>query len=197
MDLTVIEPGLLAWASALTGVPLPFCLWENQPRVQHQGQLVLLRWVSGAGKGVDGFVYEVDPDVDPAEGPEMMAVSRGPRQLVVQVDVEVYDQRPGRTARAALERLRDRLYLPSSAALLEAAVVALGAAPGSVLPTDYEGDNGRMVSRATLDVPLNAASVTVDAGRLYSVATAGLTAALTDPAGTPLPAPIQPGGTLP
>jgi hypothetical protein len=195
MDLATIEPALLAWAAALTGVPVAFCQWENAPRVQHRGQLVLLRWVSGVGRGSDGFTYEVDDDVTD-DGPEMVAVSRGPRQLVVQVDVEVHDQRPGQTARALLERLRDRIYLPSSTDLLDAANVALGAPPGSILPLDYDID-GHFVSRCVLDVNLNAASVTRDTGRVYSVATVGLSAALSDPAGAALADSIQPGGTLP
>lgn len=195
MDFAVIEPALAAWASALTGVEATCVLWENAPRVQHNGRIVLLSWVSSVGRGVDGVAWEYAAHADPLQ--EMTPVSRGPRELVVQLSAQTHDQRPGQTARALLEQLRDRLHWPSGRAILSAAGLALGSMPGSVTPADYRVD-GRMVSRAVLDVRLNAVSNAADtAGRTGYLATVAVASALTDPAGDPLPASLQLGDTLP
>lgn len=195
MLFSVIEPALLGWVSALTGIERLCCVWKNAPRPQHNGRLVLLSWVSSTGRGTDGVSWEYAANADPLQ--EVTPVSRGPRELVLQVSVESFDQRPGETSRAALEQLRDRLHWPSSRAALAAVGLALGSMPGGVIEADYAVDK-RMVSRSLLEVRLNGASTSRDiAGRTSYIATADVTAAITDPAGTPLAASIQPGGTLP
>lgn len=193
MDLAAIEPGLLAWASALTGVELACCLWENAPRVQHNGQLVLLRWVSEVGVGVDAIDYAYAPNADPLL--EMTPTVSGNRVVVVQLDVEVHDQSSGVNAHALASRARTRLRWPSSLDALEALDLALVGAE-QIVVTDYELD-GRFVSRRTMDVRLNASSRETDsAGAVPYIATVTTTATITHPDGTAVPVSIAPGGTL-
>jgi hypothetical protein len=194
MDLAAIEPGLLDLAAALTGVPRAFCLWENAPRVQHRGQLVLLRWVSEVAAGVDAVTYAYAANVDPLL--EMTPTVSGNRVVVVQLDVEVYSQAPGVNAHALVSRARTRLYWPSALAQLEALELALVGAE-QVVVTDYEVD-GHMVSRRTMDVRLNAVSRETDAaGATSYIATVQTVAAITHPDGSPVAASIAPGGDLP
>jgi hypothetical protein len=193
MDLATIEPGLLAWASTLTGVTLGCCQWENAPRVRHNGQLVLLRWVSEAGVGEDDVNYDYAANADPLL--EMTPTVTGNRVVVVQLDVEVHTQTPGVNAHAIASRARTRIQWPSSQAALEALGLAL-ARVEDVITTDYELD-GRLVSRRSVDVRLHALSTETDsAGATSYIATVTATAAVTDPAGDEVAASIQPGGSL-
>lgn len=194
MDLATIEPGLLAWAAALTGVPVAFCLWENQPRVQHRGQLVLLRWVSEVGVGEDETLYTYAAHADPLL--EMTPTVTGNRLVVVQLDIEVHDQRPGVNAHHIASRARTRLQWPSSLAALAALDLAMVGAE-QIVVTDYEVD-GRFVSRRTMDVRLNASSRETDpAGAVPYIATVTTTATITHPDGSAVDSDIAPGGTLP
>lgn len=194
MDLATIEPGLLAWASALTGVPVAFCLWENQPRVQHRGQLVLLRWVSEVGVGEDETLYTYAANADPLL--EMTPTVSGNRLVVVQIDIEVHDQRPGVNAHAIASRARTRIQWPSSLAALAALDLAM-VGTEQIVVTDYELD-GRFVSRRTMDVRLNASSRETDsAGAVPYIATVTTTAAITHPDGSAVDPDIAPGGILP
>lgn len=189
MDLAVLEPALLAWASALTGVPLAVCRWANAPRVQHSGRLVLLSWVSSVAVGTDAAQYDYAPAVDPLH--EMTPTVTGNRLVVVQLDVEVHDQTSGASAQAAIDRARVRLLAPSTLALLEDVGLAL-AGPVQTAVTDYEVD-GRQVSRRTMDVRLHGVAIEADlAGRTSYIATVGTVADLTPP----VAASISPGGTL-
>ena len=194
MDLAAIAPALLAWASALTGVPASCCQWENDPRVQHNGQLVLLRWVSEIGVGVDATDYAFAANADPLL--EMTPTTSGNRVAVVQVDIEVHDQRPGVNAHALASRARTRLYWPRLLAMLAEVELAV-AGVEQIVVTDYEVE-GHVVSRRTMDVRLNAvARETDDAGTTSYIATVETTATITDPAGDDVAAAINPGGTLP
>lgn len=193
MDLAVVAPGLLAWASALTGVERACCQWENDPRVAHNGQLVLLRWVSEVGVGVDAVDYAYAPNADPLL--EMTPTVSGNRLVVVQVDIEVHDQSSGVNAHALASRARTRLQWPSLQAALEALDLAMVGAE-SVQVTDYELD-GHVVSRRTMDVRLNALSTETDtAGATSYIATVTATAAVTYPDGSAVAVSIAPGGTL-
>lgn len=195
MDHAAIGPAMKAWASALTDVPAACVQWENEPRVQHNGQLVLLRWVSEVGVGVDATQYAYAANADPLA--EMTPTTSGNRLAVVQLDVEVHDQRPGVSAHAIVSRARTRLMWPRLLAMLAEVELAV-AGIEQVVPTDYEGDNGRMVSRRTFDVRLNAVSRETDAaGATSFIATVETAATITDPAGDDVAASIQPGGTLP
>jgi len=194
MDLATIEPGLLAWAAALTSVPAAFCLWENAPRVQHRGQLVLLRWVSEVGVGEDETLYTYAANADPSL--EMTPTVSGNRLVVVQIDIEVHDQRAGVNAHALASRARTRLQWPSIQAALEALGLALVGAE-QVVVTDYELD-GHVVSRRTMDVRLNALSTETDtAGATSYIATVTAVPTITHPDGSAVDPDIAPGGTLP
>lgn len=194
MDHTALGPALLAWASALTGVELSCCQWENDPRVQHNGELVLLRWVSEVSVGIDATAYDFAAHVDPLA--EMTPTTSGNRVVVLQLDVEVHDQRPGVNAHALASRARTRLYWPSALAALAAVELAV-AGVEQVVNTDYELD-GHFVSRRSLDVRLNAVSRETDtAGATSYIATVGTTANITNVDGSTVPDSLNPGGVLP
>ncbi len=194
MDLSVIGPGLLAWASTLTGVEASCCQWENDPRVAHNGSLVLLRWVSEVGVGEDDVSYAYAANADPLL--EMTPTVTGNRVVVVQLDVEVHNQAAAANAHAIASRARTRLQWPSIQAALEALGLALVGAE-QIVVTDYELD-GHFVSRRTMDVRLNALSTETDAaGATSYIATVTAVPTITHPDGSAVDPAIAPGGTLP
>lgn len=194
MDHAVVGPALVTWAAALTGVPASCVLWENQPRVQHNGQLVLLRWVSEVAVGVDAPRWDYAAAPDPLA--EMTPTVEGNRQLALQVDIEVHDQRPGVNAHAIASRARTRVYWPSLLASLRAVGLAV-ARVEQVVVTDYPVD-GRFVSRRTFDVILNAVSAEADAaGATSYIATVTTVGTVTRPDGGAIDPDIAPGGTAP
>jgi|GEM_PF-6952571 len=191
MDFAALAPGLLDVAASLTGVPRTCCQWQNEPRVQHNGSLVLLRHVSEVSVGVDAVDYAFAANADPLL--EMTPTVSGNRVLVVQIDVEVHNQLPGVNAHALVSRARTRLRWPSTLAALEALGLALVGAE-QVVVTDYEDDNGRMISRRSMDVRFNAVATEVDLdGRTSYIATVGTIATMSPT----VAASISPGGTLP
>jgi len=194
MDHAVIGEALRAWASALTGVPAGCVRWEGEPAVQHNGELVVLRWVSETGAGVDATHYDYVENVDPLA--EMVPTTTGNRVLVLQVDVEVDDLRPGTNAQAVASRARTRVRWPRMLALLDAVELAVGAV-GQLATTDYTADE-HVVSRRSFEVRLNAVAREADpAGATSYIASVEADADIETPAGTELPETIQPGGTLP
>lgn len=194
MDLATIAPGLLDVAASLTGVERTCCQWENDPRVAHDGQLVLLRWVSEIGVGTDAVDYVYAANADPLL--EMTPTVTGNRVVVVQLDVEVHDQAAAVNAHAIASRARTRLRWPSIESALRALDLAFVKAE-QVVVTDYELD-GHFVSRRTMDLRFNALSSETDAaGATSYIATVTTTAAVTHPDGSAVAASIAPGGSLP
>jgi hypothetical protein len=194
MDLSAIAPGLLDVAASLTGVERACCQWENEPRVRHNGALVLLRWVSEVGVGEDDVSYAYAANADPLL--EMTPTVSGNRLVVLQLDVEVPNQAAGANAHHIASRARTRLQWPS----IQTALRALGLAEvrtEQIVVTDYEVDD-RVVSRRSMDVRFNALSTETDAaGRTSYIATVVTTAAVTRPDGSAVDTDIAPGGTLP
>lgn len=194
MDFATIAPALLDLVSTLTGVERACCLFENDPRVQHNGALVLLRWIGEASAGVDSTHYDFAEADDPLE--EMTPTTTGNRVLTLQVDVEVHDQRPGVNAHALASRARTRVSAPSTIAALEALDLAV-ATVEALVTTDYELD-GHFVSRRSFDVRLHATAREVDAaGATSSIETIGAEATITRPDDTAVADVHNPGGTLP
>ena len=163
MDLATIEPALLGWAAAITGVESTCVLWENAPRVRSNTALVLLSWVSIVGVGTDETSWAYAENVDPLQ--EMTATVAGPRTCVLQLSVETYDQRPGYTARAIAETARTRARGPRSEAALLAAGLGL-AGVGDVRNADYRVDQ-RWIARTVMECRLNAESRVVDGTTSY------------------------------
>jgi hypothetical protein len=196
MDLSALEPALQDWVATLTGVPRAACLWENAPRVQHAGQLVLLSWVSMVGVGMDATEWDYDADagvVDPLT--ELTPVVQGQRRAALQVSVEAHDQRPGVNATALAQRVVDRAQAPSSLAALAAANAGL-ASVGTVRRTDYRVD-GRMVARATVEVGFNLTSHFIDtAGRTATIDAVEIDATVEGSSGSDLPDTADGGGTF-
>lgn len=194
MNHATLDEGLRAWAAALTGIPAACVRWEGEPAVQHNGAVVFLRWVSEAPVGVDATHYTFAENADPLA--EMTPTTTGNRVAVLQVDVEVHDQRPGVNAHAIAARAMTRVRWPRLLAVLEGLGVAV-AAVGQLATTDYTVD-GRSVSRRSFEVRLNGTSSETDAdGATSYIATVATAAHIDDPAGDDVPAAIQPGGTLP
>lgn len=195
MNLDVIEPALAALAATLTGVDARLCVWENAVRPAYQSALVLLSWVSTQGVGVDEEKWAYAANADPLL--EMTPTVEGPRFAVVQLSIESIDQRPGYTARHLAERARTRLQWPSSLATLRAADLAL-AGVGAVIKADYRGSNDRWISRALLEMRLNAKATDADlAGRTSYIATVQAAATFTRPDGTSVDIDLQPTGSYP
>lgn len=163
MDLASIEPALLTWAAAVTGVEASCVLWENAPRVRPNTALVLLSWVSVTGVGTDETSWAYEANTDPLQ--EMTATVAGPRACVLQVAVETFDQRPGYTARAIAESARTRARGPTSEAALLAAGLGL-ANVGDVRTADYRVDQ-RWIPRTVTEFLLNAESRVTDGTTSY------------------------------
>jgi len=192
MDLATLEPGLLDWAAAVTGVERACVVWENQPRPRDNGRLCVLSWVSTGSTGTDDVRWVYAENADPLQ--EMTPVVEGPRTCVLQLSVECFDQRSGYTARALLGRAPERIQAPSSLARLKALDLGL-ADVGPVLNADYPVDD-HYVSRCTCDVTLNGTGRFTDtAGRTSYIATVEVSATLTHPDNATSAA--TPGGTIP
>lgn len=196
MDLATIEPGLLAWLSTLTGTALALCVKANaaRPVVPAGAALVLIQWVSIPQVGLDAEEWEYNEAAATAVT-ELTPSLHGDRRPVLQVDVEVEDQRAGYDASAVAQRVVDRCRAPSSLTALEALNVALAGVTG-VRRTDY-AFNGRMTSRATLELTFNAVSHYTDtAGQTATITSVQIGATVTGSAGTALPDTVDSGGTF-
>jgi hypothetical protein len=193
MDRATAEAALVTWAALVTGADAAVCQWENAPRVIHQGTLILLSEVSFTEVGADAAAWAYTSNADPLL--EMTPTAWGGRLWVVQVSVEVHDQRAATSARAVAQTAALRASWPRARALLTAAGCAL-ASVGPVRRADYKVD-GRMVSRALFELRLNTTVSAADtAGRTSYIATVEATATVVDPAGNTLPSAIQPTGDI-
>lgn len=193
MDLETIEHALSALVATLSGIEALCVQWENHPRVQHNGRLALLSWVSIEGRGTDEVLWAYDPAA-PTSATDFTPELVGQRVAVLQVAIESHDQRPGHTARRIAETIRSGFSMPSAVAALKAVDLGL-ASVGQTIAADYKSDD-RFVSRSIVEVRLNAVSrITDTAGATPRIDTVGLTATITDPAGTALPASLQPSGS--
>lgn len=194
MDLATIAPALSALVARATGITAALVQWENEPRRQHTGSLALLSWVSETSIGHDetAWTYTDVGDGDPLT--EMTPTTRQRVRAVLQVSVEVHDQRPGVNASAIAQRVPARLRAPSFVA--EIAAMGLGLADiGDVRREDYDVD-GRFVSRALVEITLNAHTTFVDeAGRNASIAQVEVDATVLSAGGSTLPATLA-GDTI-
>lgn len=196
MDLATVEPGLLSWLATLTGAASALCTKANatRPVVPAGSALVLIQWVSFAQVGRDAEQWEYN-DAATTAVTELTPSLHGDRRAVLQVDVEVEDQRAGYDASMVAARIVDRCRAPSSHATLEALNVAL-ADVGPVRRTDYPF-NGRMVARASVELTFNAVGHFIDtAGQTATVTSVQIGATVTGSAGTALPDNVDSGGTF-
>jgi hypothetical protein len=192
MDFETIEPALLLLVASATGVEASCVLFENAPRVRHNGQLALLSWVStgNVGGATDEERWAYVSNANPLQ--EMRVTLAGPRELRLQVSVETLDQRPGYTARALAERARARFAAPSARAALEAVGLAFVRAT-EVTRADYRVD-GRVVPRSLFEAQMNGAASFEDTdARTSYIATVGVTATVKRPDGSTVsPSSLQP-----
>jgi hypothetical protein len=186
MDHATLDPLLKTLVARATGITAACVQWDGDPRIQHTGSLALLSWVSVTALGHDGTVWDY---TDVGEGDpltEMTPTQHGRRRAVLQVAIDVHDQRPGVNASTIARRLQDRTRAPSFVA--EIAAMGLGlAGVGDVIRADYESD-GRLVSRGVVELTFNAHAVFVDtAGRNARIAEVEIDATATSAGGTTLP----------
>lgn len=185
------EPALVTWAALVTDAPASVVAWENAPRPVHAGTLVLLSEVSLTSRGADATEWQWAAAADPLQ--EFTPTAAGSRVWVVQVSVEVHDQRPATSARAIAQRAALRATWPRARAILSAAGLAL-AATGPITRADYRVD-GRVISRAVFELSLNTVVLETDtAGRTSRIATLSAAGSVRDPGGALVPSPLQPSG---
>lgn len=197
MDLATIEPGLCAWVASLTGITAALVTFENAPRPQFtSGGRALLSWVSMVAKDTPGVEWDYEDQGEEGDAlDEMTPTVTGDRVLVLQVGVETIDHRPGYSASVLAQRLVDRAHAPSSDAALEALNLGL-ADVGAPQRADYPAD-GRMVSRAVVEVRFNASFAFTDTdGRTASITSVEVGATVTGANGSALPGSVDSGGTF-
>lgn len=184
------------WATLQTELPsllgdlleLP-CDWRKQPRKMHTDARAQLDLVSHTGLGVDETSWtELDED-DDDEPDHVRATVHGLRELAVQVSVWSPSQSLDKSARRYLERLRTRLYLPSSLERIKALELALVGVEDLVLLDPSE--DGREVSEAAMDVRLAGGSSELDAPIPFIETARVRSEHLRNAAGDPLPSSAQ------
>lgn len=196
MDLADIEPGLATWVAARTGIAAAVCTWENAVRPHFVSTRALLSWVSMPSKGTPGVVWDYDEAAGEVDAlTEMVPTVMGDRLLVLQVGVESIDQRPGYSASVLAQRLCDRAHAPSSDVALETLNLGL-ADVGAPQRADYAAD-GRMISRAVVEIRFNASFAHIDTdGTTSSIESVEVNATVTGSNGSPLPSSVDGGGTF-
>jgi hypothetical protein len=189
-DLTTVQTALKTWVRSLTGIAsTDVVLFENEPRVHHNGTLVLLSWLSDVGVGTHETRYEDSEEAPPA--PNMTPVLVGCSLITLQISVETHSQDPAiPSARVLSMRLRDRVRRPSSLALLASLNLGLvSVAP--IRQVDYRVDR-RMVARMIVEVGFNATSFDRDTdSSVGSLETIEVTSVITAPSGDPVSSDLQ------
>lgn len=199
MDIATAETELLAWAAQVTGAATACCMWESakRPVTPPGAVVVVLSWLPGQSRGIDHETWDYDAEAgenDPLT--EMTPTNRGERVETLQLSIESDDLRPGSSATAAAQRVVMRARGSSSRAALRGINLGLSNVRG---PTraDY-AFNGRMVSRALVEVTLNAPFAFTDTdARTASIESVALTSTITRPGGAAVSEDLEPGGTLP
>jgi hypothetical protein len=204
MNFETLQPALVTWVKALTG--LDVVVFENEPRPMHNGAIGVLSWTSNVGVGQDETRWDDDGSTAPsppwdgtgdAPTPNLTPVQVGNRLLALQVSIETHNTKPDAPHALALaERLRARARRPSSLASLEAMNLGLVDVQ-TTARADYRGVDQRWIARVVSEVRFNATSFEQDSdGATYSIETVGVTATLTDPAGESLAPSLQLSGEV-
>ena len=149
MNFTTQKAAMKAWVEAQTGLP---AVWRHEHRSWVGKTRALLDLHSTGGLGVDQLVYERDSSL-PA-GADLLYTIVGSRQMRLSILVEGRDQTPGGDAQVYLERLRTSLRKPDVLSAFRDAKLSFASAE-TVVNLDMVVQ-GRMESRASLDVNLNA-----------------------------------------
>lgn len=162
IDLSLIEPALVAIVQDLTGVQA--VAWSEQPATMAQElenaeiDLSIVSWVS-LGSDDRRYEREEGSDGDPWGGfaAPVREEVRGAREITVRFKCTSFDDVGGRSGRYFAQKISDRITLNSA----RAALLAVGLGFGSrVAFVDLSAVvDGRRRSIAAIDVRFNAISV--------------------------------------
>jgi hypothetical protein len=157
MDWQVLHDGLRAWFSSVSGVPVESVTWAGDPIGMRSYPWVELELIGqGAEPGTDEVRYS---DQGPNADLDVEVV--GNRRLTLNCKVHSRDQRAAYRAYALLERVRGRLYFPTTQAVLRS--LGVGLRESAALVDLGRSHDNREESVASLDLLLNWASSDSDA----------------------------------
>ncbi len=149
MDWGAAYAGLRAWFVAVSGIPATSVVWE--------GDAVGMRALPWASLRIFGQATEPHLDevryTDQGDDEDLLIEVVGNRRLTLSVRVQSRDQRPDERAFVVLERVRDRLLLPSSQEALSD--LGFGLRESAALVDLGSARDRRQESVAALDIVLH------------------------------------------
>lgn len=170
MNLQAIQEGLRHWFAIQTGIPVKHVHWAHEPTGMGAPVTAELSIVSTKGFGVDELIKT--PQGEGATAGHFNQIdTKGHRALAVQFRVEARDGTALGQALGYCERARDRLRLPSSDALLDAASIGVNELLQCAPLPSRKHDN-RMQTRAVLEIRFNATSTVTDEALQGTIGTA-------------------------
>lgn len=188
MDIAGYKVALRTWVADQCGIGTPLAGakivqwrdekggWQSKPRIR-------LHLKNPAGVGIEHTIWEQDEDLEGAEGgADTVPTIRGDRTITLEIDAESRDQDGDGVAIFYLMKLKLSLRKPTVQAALRDAGLAFST---SESPLDISSwVDGRLESRATMDIHFNAIVEEIDTDEAQSfVETFGIAAELTTPAG--------------
>lgn len=169
MDWDALHNGLKAWFASVSGVDPNNVAWAGEVVGMHGYPFATLQLMAqGAEPGTDEVRF-TDQGADTDLAVEVV----GNRRLTLSVRAYSRDQRPAYRAYALLERVRGRLYAPSTQDAFSA--VGLGLRESAALVDVSRVYDGRQESVAALDLAFNWVSSESDThmGTIESVIVGG------------------------
>lgn len=163
---TTIRANLESWVTGVTGLAATQVHWRDTKEAsgwKPSGIRILLDITSVQTIGTDEIRY-TDAAV-PAAGAELDVTVSGPRTMVLEVRIDVLDQRAGYDAITYAENLRNSLRAPSTYALFSAADLGFARV---LAETDLDRPfQGRRLSSLQMDILLNSYGTYSDTADTY------------------------------
>jgi hypothetical protein len=157
MDWQALQDGIKAWLAAASGIGATNVAWDGDPVAMRGYPFADLKFIAHAGEPGTDEVRYADQGAETDLAVEMV----GNRRLTLSIRVYSRDQRGAYRAYAVLERVRGRLYSPSSQDMF--ASLGLGLRESDSLIDVSRVHDGRQESAATLDVVFHWVSAESDA----------------------------------
>ncbi len=155
MDWQTLCDGLKAWFARESGIPVTQVYWDGEDAGMREYPFADLKLASHSAQHGDELRF-----IDQGPGANLGAEVVGNRRRVLSCRVRSRDQRPGARAYAILERVHDRLMMPSNQDTLASLNVGVQSV-ASMLDLSNVWDH-RQESEAALDIALNFSSSEVD-----------------------------------